>query len=70
MSDLEYFLCLVFSRAEMAFEVQILISEECRVAINQVASYGLDTSLLLIPKDYYYNEDTGAPLCCILQTPS
>ncbi|XP_006916745.1 ferritin, heavy subunit-like [Pteropus alecto] len=46
----------------MASQVRDLISEECRVAINQVASYELHVSDAYLSMACYYNEDTGAPL--------
>ena len=40
----EHFLCLVFPKAEMASQAKGLLSEECRDALNQVASYELHVS--------------------------
>ncbi|XP_036114720.1 ferritin, heavy subunit-like [Molossus molossus] len=39
-----------------------LLSEDCRVAINHVASYELHISEAYLSLACYYNEDTGAPL--------
>lgn len=41
---------------------QHLLSEECRVAINHVASSELHVSDAYFSTACYYNEDTGAPL--------
>ncbi|XP_054433237.1 ferritin, heavy subunit-like [Pteronotus mesoamericanus] len=46
----------------MAYQAQNLISEECRVAINHVASYELHISDAYLSMACYYNEDTEAPL--------
>lgn len=41
---------------------QHLLSKECKVAINHVASSELHVSDVYLSKACYYHEDTGAPL--------
>ncbi|XP_074175191.1 ferritin, heavy subunit-like [Rhinolophus sinicus] len=44
-----------------AAQLQSVISEDCRVAINQVASFQLHVSDAYLSMACYYNVDTGAP---------